>query len=294
MDRRPIVVNNGGRRQRFVNGGGGGPVVNIIDAVGRVANSPTICCKRSQVVIGSSFRVVVATCTMTKLAVISLFRDNIGDVRRTFVERARWGLDQKKVLHICIEGDSRDGTHEELKKVNGFRTIVEKIDQGTEKIGSFAEKGRLQALAQLWNRGLDIAVCEKAHYTLMLDSDITVPPDVLPKLITHGKDVISPMFFFEKSVFFRDTWAYHQGDIDFINRYPYHRAYKNNKLFEVDGVGVPLMKYEVLLRGARCDDNEVRGLSQKIKELGYKIWMDPAVAVYHPRLGQEIPKTHEK
>lgn len=41
VDRRPIVVNNGGRRQRFVNGGGGnGPVVNIIDAVGRVANSP--------------------------------------------------------------------------------------------------------------------------------------------------------------------------------------------------------------------------------------------------------------
>lgn len=231
---------------------------------------------------------------MNKLAVISLFRDNADDVRRTFIERARWQFDQKKILHICIEGDSKDGTYEELRKVNGFRTVIEKIDQGTGKIGSFAEKGRLQALAALWNRGLDIAVCEKAHHAIILDSDISVPPDVIPRLIAHDKDVISPMFFFEKSVFFRDTWAYHKGGVDFINRYPYHSCHQNNRLFEVDGIGVHLMKYEVMLRGARCDDNEVRGLSRKIKELGYKIWMDPATAVYHPRLGQEIPATHER
>ena len=42
VDQRPIIVQNGGGR-RFVRGGGGGgggPVVRIIDAVGRVANSP--------------------------------------------------------------------------------------------------------------------------------------------------------------------------------------------------------------------------------------------------------------
>lgn len=231
---------------------------------------------------------------MNKLAVISLFRDNVADVRRAFVERARWQFDQKSIVHICIEGDSKDDTYEELKRVNGFRTIVEKVDQGTQKIGSYAEKGRLQALADLWNRGLDIAVNEKAHHTIILDSDITVPPEVIPRLIAHDKDVISPMFFFEKSVFFRDTWAYHKNNTDFINRYPYHPCYKNNILFEVDGIGVHLMKFEVLRRGARCDHNEVRGLSQKIKELGYEIWMDPKLAIYHPRLGQNIPHTHER
>lgn len=231
---------------------------------------------------------------MNKLAVISLFRDNSADVRRTFTERMRWGLEQKSVLHICIEGDSQDDTYEQLQKVSSFRTIVEKIDQGTNKIGSFAESGRLQALAKLWNRGLDIAAAEKAHFTFILDSDITVSPGVLPALIQHNKDVISPMFYFENSIFFRDTWAYHKDGVDFINRHPYHRCHTNNRLFEVDGVGCPLMKYEVLARGARCDDNEVRGLSKAIKELGYKIWMDPKLAIYHPRLGQQIPANHER
>ncbi len=231
---------------------------------------------------------------MNKLAVISLFRDNVDDVQRCFLERVRWQFDQKQILHICIEGDSKDGTYEALKKVNGFRTIVEKIDQGTEKIGSYAEKGRLEALAALWNRGLDIAVAEKAHHTIILDSDITVQPNVIRRLLGHGKEVISPMFFFEKSIFFRDTWAYHKDGVDFINRYPYHSCHKNNVLFEVDGIGIHLMKYEVLRSGARCDHNEVRGLSQKIKELGYKIWIDPGVAVYHPRLGQDVPRTHER
>jgi hypothetical protein len=231
---------------------------------------------------------------MNKVAICSLFRDNAADVRRTFIERARWQLDRKQVLHICIEGDSKDDTYEQLKKVNGFRTIVEKIDQGTPKIGSFAEPGRLQALAQLWNRALDIAVMEKAHYTWILDSDITVGPDVISKMILRDKHVISPMLYFEKSVFFRDSWAYHKDGINFINRSPYHRCYKNNQLFEVDGVGCAFMKYEVLAKGARCGNEEVRSLCQNIKELGFQIWVDPLLAIYHPREGQHIPPSHER
>lgn len=231
--------------------------------------------------------------TMSKIAVCSLFRDNESDVVRTFLERAKWQYDAKKIIHICIEGDSVDGTYEQLQKINGFRIIVEKIDQGTVKIGSFAEPSRLQALAQLWNRALDIAVDEKAEYTFILDSDITVPPDVLNKLVSRGKEVIAPMLFFENSRFFRDCWGYHKDKNDFLNKYPYHKAYMNNKLFEVDGVGCPFIKYEVLNRGARCDGEEVRGLSRAFKSLGYKIWVDPTLAIYHPRHGQDIPPNHE-
>lgn len=231
---------------------------------------------------------------MITLAVCSLFRNNVADVKRTFHERGTWQIKGKNVLHICIEGDSEDGTYEELKKVAGFNTVVEKIDQGTKRIGSFAEPARLKALAQLWNRALDIAQAEKAHYTFLLDSDITVPPSVLPKLMAHDKHVVAPMLYFEKSVFFRDTWAYHKDGANFLNRYPYHKAYLNNKLFEVDGVGCPLMKYEVLAKGARCDDEEVKGLSQNILNLGYKIFVDPHLGIYHPRHGQWVPESHER
>ncbi len=231
---------------------------------------------------------------MNKIAICSLFRDNASDIQRTFYDRARWSYDKQKIIHICIEGDSNDDTYEQLNKINGFKTIVEKIDQGTQKYGSVAEPARLKALAVLWNHALDIAVAEKAHYTFLLDSDITVGSSVLPKLIEHDKDVISPMFYFENSVFFRDSWAYHKDGDNFINRYPYHKCFKNNQLFEVDGVGCPLMKYAVLARGARCDDEEVRGLSASIKNLGYKIYVDPKISIYHPRNGQVIPSSHEK
>lgn len=231
---------------------------------------------------------------MHKIAVCSLFRDNASDVMRTFLERARWQYDASKIVHICIEGDSVDDTYAQLKKITGFKTIVEKMDQGTVKIGSFAEPSRLKALAQLWNRALDIAVTEKAYFTFLLDSDITVPPPVINKLVSHNKDVIAPMLYFENSVFFRDSWAYHKDGENFLNRYPYHKAYMNNKVFEVDGVGCPLMKYEVLARGARCGDEEVRTLSANIKSLGYKVLVDPELAIYHPRHGQFIPKSHER
>lgn len=232
---------------------------------------------------------------MSKIAICSLFRDNESDVLRTFLERAQWQYDAKKIVHICIEGDSIDGTYEQLRKINGFRTILEKIDQGTVKIGSFAEPSRLKALAQLWNRALDIAVDEKADYTFILDSDITVPSNTISKLVSCGKDVVAPMLFFQNSRFFRDCWGYHKDGNDFVNKPPYHKAYMSchGKLFEVDGVGCPFIKYEVLRRGARCDDEEVRGLSRAFKTLGYKIWVDPTLGIYHPRNGQEIPPPHE-
>ena len=231
---------------------------------------------------------------MYRLAICSLFRDNVADVRRTFIERSRWQYDKDRILHICIEGDSKDGTYEALKAIDRKNVIVEKVDQGTVKIGSFAEPGRLKALAQLWNRAFEIALERKVQHVFLLDSDITVPPQVIPKLLESKKDVISPMFFFENSIFFRDTWAYHKDGVDFINRHPYHVSHCNNVLYEVDGVGCPLMHYKVLADGARCDENEVRGLSKSIKELGYKIFMDPRLAIYHPRDGQTVPENHER
>lgn len=231
-----------------------------------------------------------------KVAIVSLFRDNAEDVKRLFVERSQWQWDQKKLVHICVEGDSADDTHEQLQKVakGAVPVIVEKLDQGNPKFGSVIEPSRLQVLARLWNRGLDIAVAEKADYTFLLDSDLSVGADVLPRLVSTNKDVVAPMMFIESTIYFRDTWGYHKDGNDFLNKYPYHKSYLSNKPFEVDGVGCPLMKYQVLASGVRCDDNEVRGLSTAIKKKGYKIFVNPFCSIYHPRVVGDIPPDHER
>lgn len=231
---------------------------------------------------------------MDKVAVYSLFRNNSKDVARTFGERALWNYDRDKVTHICIEGDSTDDTYEKLKKIQGFKTIIKKVDQGTPHYGSYAIPERLEALSRLWNIALEIALDEGAEHLLMLDSDITTPPHILTRLIAHKKDVVSPMFFFEKSVFWRDTWGYHADGVDFLNRYPYHKRYSGRGLFEVDCVGVPFMRRQVAESGVRYGPHEVRSFCAEVRAKGFTIWVDPGMAVYHPRHGQEIPLTHER
>lgn len=231
---------------------------------------------------------------MHKVAVCSLFRNNRADVARTFNERALWNYDRDKIVHICIEGDSTDNTYEELQKVTGFQTILRKIDQGTPHYGSYAIPERLAALGALWNVGLDIALAEGADYLLMLDSDITTPPNMLSRLIEHKKDLVSPMFFFDQSVFWRDTWGYHADGVDFLNRFPYHKRYNGRGLFEVDCIGVPFMTRAVAESGARYGPHEVRTFCAEAKSKRFKIWVDPGMAIYHPRHGQEILPTHER
>lgn len=230
-----------------------------------------------------------------KLAVCSLFRDCVNDVKRTFIERAKWNYDRNKIIHICIESDSVDGTYEAIRSINGFNVISVKVDFNAPKYGSYIIPERLNILAKLWNKALDIAVAEKAYNTLMLDSDITTPPNMIQDLLKHNVSVVAPMMYFENTDFFRDTWGYRVNNEQFSNRYPYHPTYKRNKLFEASSVGVPFMKYEVLRDGARCDGNEVVGLCQSIRQLGHKIYVDPTISTYHPRMpGIDIPACCEK
>ncbi len=217
------------------------------------------------------------------IAVISLFRDNIADVNRVFVERAQWTLPHSEVVHICIEGDSADGTYEQLLKVNHFQTVIKKHDSGKPRYGSIIVQERLDILSHLWNIGLDIADDLRAKNVIILDSDIITPPTVINDLLKHNKDTIAPMLMWENNhKHFRDTWAYHQGGNDFAPHYPYHKMYKKDRLFEVDGVGVPLIQAKVIKSGVRCDKNEVRGLCRQIKSRGFKIHVDPRSIVFHP------------
>lgn len=227
------------------------------------------------------------------IAICTLFRDCGDDVLRIFRERLKAEYDQSRLTHICIEGDSVDNTYELLKRAPG-RVIVEKVDTGKPKFGSVAEPDRLITLGRLWNRALDIAETEKTDYVFITDSDITFQPSVFRQLVAHRMSVIAPMFFFEKSVFFRDTWAYRGTDgIQFTNRPPYHSNYKRPLPFEVSSVGLPFMENAVVKAGVRCDQEEVVGLSRNIKALGFKIFVDPFTVSYHPRHGIEIPDLYE-
>lgn len=218
---------------------------------------------------------------MPVVGVVSLFRDNRDDAIRIADERAKW-VTNCKILHICIEGDSKDDTFALLKSINTLNTIVIKHDQKVPRYGSYVIPERLKALAELWNIGVEEALRAGCHYIWILDSDIKVNENIIGRLLRHNRDAIAPMLLWEGTHKFRDTWAYHKDNNNFTANPPYHKAYNPNTPFHVWGAGTPLIKSEILHKGVRFNDMEIRGFCDGINKLGYKIYVDPKSIIYHP------------
>ena len=129
---------------------------------------------------------------MPVVGVVSLFRDNRDDAIRIADERAKW-VTNCKILHICIEGDSKDDTFALLKSINTLNTIVIKHDQKVPRYGSYVIPERLKALAELWNIGVEEALRAGCHYIWILDSDIKVNENIIGRLLRHNRDAIAPI-----------------------------------------------------------------------------------------------------
>lgn len=230
----------------------------------------------------------------TKVAICTLFRDCVDDVHNAFTQRATWNDNKFDILHICLEGDSTDHTYDTIVEYKKrFNIELIKHDTGKPHYPSQAIPDRLQTLGMLSNIVLECAASTNVSYIVWMDSDITVPPDYIDRLVAHQKDVVAPMFYFEKSIFFRDTWGYRLGETEFTNGYPYCPAYCHNRLFEVDSVGLPCIKKSVIKAGARFGKEEIVDLCRSIRSLGFQIFIDPTLAATHPRHGIIIPAQYE-
>lgn len=233
-----------------------------------------------------------------RVAVCTLFRNCVNDVLRTFRQREEWKQQLHSdldIIHICLEGDSTDDTYEMLKQYQkNFNMVVLKEDTGKPHYPSHVIPDRLITLGRLSNIALERAMQEDPDYILWLDSDAIVQKNYIDKLIANNKDVVAPMFFFENSTYFRDTWGYRaKGDL-FTNGYPYCKSYRKKEAFEVDSVGLPLIHSKVIKAGARFGDEEIVDLCRSIKSLGFKIYVDPTVIAMHPRGNTIVPPLYEK
>ena len=231
-----------------------------------------------------------------KVAVCTLFRSCVKDVIHSFKQREEWNNHHNvEIVHICLEGDSVDDTYEVLDSYkNKYNIRLIKHDTGKQHYPSVAEPERLKNLGYLSNLALSKAMEESPTHILWLDSDVTLPKHYVVKLLAHNRDVVAPMFYFENSIYFRDTWGYRVKEEGFRNRYPYCKNYNPKSLFEVDSVGLPLISSKVIKAGAKFGDEEIVDLCRSIRSLGYKIYVDPLVAVTHPRQGTIVPANHER
>jgi len=91
-------------------------------------------------------------------------------------------LSYPNMKHIFIDNSQ---TSDFSKKLEGKGLTVYRVDRGSNS---------REALARAQNFARRIALDEDYDYIFSLESDIMCQPDILQRLIKHGKDVVSGLY----------------------------------------------------------------------------------------------------
>lgn len=231
----------------------------------------------------------MATPSMPSVAMISLWRN---DAERNLAERARHLVSKTYpgLRWIWVVGDSDDSTAEwlgdyatEMLYHEGRDVTVLWHDTGYR--GS-DHKTRLKRLSLSVNVGLE-HIRSSDDYVLIHESDLQSPPDLVEQFLATGKPCIAATTWLESGGqdLFYDIWAFRANGTRFRNHPPYHEAYRDSELFEVDSVGSCWMfPAEPARQGLRCYDGATRELCTKLaRRWGWGFWVAPWIKVRQPR-----------
>ncbi len=184
---------------------------------------------------------------------------------------------------IIVTDDTSD---RELVNFKSKDSRVCTIFEGIHKYNERYSEKQCKALkwSSIGNLGIDAAVESGANYLLYLEADLTFPYDLLDQLVSNNLDVVAPIIYL--GCVFYDSWGFRNLDGVKINKIDISDAL--SKPIEVSSVGsCVLFKSEILLKNLRfkpsLDDGLLVGLCQDARDFGYKIWVDPTIAVLHPK-----------
>ena len=221
---------------------------------------------------------------MDKVAILSLFRDNEGIYIDDYLARIK-SLTYKEIMVYLVEGDSKDNTLAQLDSIanasaNKERFRVVKHDTGRPKYGSVVNLDRFLALGETANAALERIVRDSwADGVLVIDSDLLYPPNIIERLLSTKKDIVAPKIMAGKA--FYDIWGFRRLD---GNHFSSNRNdITESKPFEIYSAGgVVMFPLEAIKQGARYTDEAIVSLCRECAKLGYSIWCDPSISVYHP------------
>jgi glycosyltransferase involved in cell wall biosynthesis len=233
------------------------------------------------------------------VTICSPFRDSEASIAEYFDRLFNLDYPAKSLRFVAVEGDSQDSTWDDLVKRWEYfdaRFNLIKCDTGKPKYGSVVNAERFQVLAQVFNAALDAVDYEWTDYVLFLPSDIRYQPDLLSRLLAHGKDIISPFVwvYLDGRNQFYDIWAFSRDGTSYM---PFmHLDADGLKPIQMHTVGgVTLIKADVLKAGCRYTPDEVdRGLCKAAKAKGFTVWADPTTHVYHPPFAPDKPVTSDE
>jgi glycosyltransferase involved in cell wall biosynthesis len=233
------------------------------------------------------------TSTAKPMVVIhSLFRDRqkyLSQYQQQ-IESLDWPRSKLKI--VCTEGDSLDGTGKWLDGWAGENSQVHVVHQslGYPKFGSVIDPVRIEMLSRATNFGLDYIAGSsfKADYVMFLESDLIFEPDLIMRLVAHGKHVVAPMIWVNlgSGDIFYDTWAFRDmaGNHFGWNDRKWYEHSRPMELYQVTSVGsCVLANAQLIYDGVRLpEDGAIAGFCDEVRKRRKTIWVDPTTHVRHP------------
>jgi len=157
-----------------------------------------------------------------------------------------------------------------------------------------AMPGSITTIAR--NNICDVAEQQKCTHVMFLDTDMTFPSDTIQKLLAHDMDIVGGLYFeryepYKPAVF----WKHPDGSGDYAlrNDIPYGETIECDalatgcmliKLDVLRKLEKPWFEYRVAEYGSKKEIkffSEDIVFSERVKELGYKIFVDTSIECGH-------------
>lgn len=232
-----------------------------------------------------------------RVNVITPFRNNERHIPK-YIEQAR-ALDYpaRQLRFTFCEGDSTDQTLPMLQDWARADMRIEIVVKNTGRphYPSIVHPERFEILAGAFNAALEAAIwSDWADYILFIPSDVVYRPDTLTRLLSHQRDVISPMFWIgdhegdpvqnANGLRFYDIWGFVRNGQPFPPAGPaWFAAHLPQEPVEMETTGgMMLYRADVARAGARYTIEEVdRGFCRAARALGFAVWCDPTTHILH-------------
>lgn len=228
------------------------------------------------------------------IVLASIFRNSSGYLDRYFSQitalRAKLAERGDTLSFVWAEGDSEDDTFQRLGvALNGSEkhSRLIQINHGGPVFGSIDNDQRWRNISKVCNGLLD-TIDSPCDIVVYIESDLLWTPETILALIDrvcHGVDAIAPMCFHLPTGLFYDIWGHRKDGVRFQQYSPYHKALTPGvELALIDSAGSCIVMRDDVAKQARFNPPElgIVGFGNTIRELGFKLWLDPAQRVFHP------------
>ena len=222
------------------------------------------------------------------VTVASIFRDSAHYLPDYFMQIAHLedalGADVRLVL---AEGDSQDGTHNQLHqflRMRGEGDTLLKVDHGGPKYGSVDVPERWAQIAYVCNAVM--SALEPTGPVIYVESDLHWKPDTMLMLLEDLAicEAVAPLSMHEGR--FYDLWGHRGVDGTRFRPYPPYHDDLNTEahLVKIGSAGSCVVMRPEIAKIARFGENDaIVGLGRDIRfKCGADLWLDTRCQVVHP------------